>query len=57
MVTAAVKGKNSLLLGRKAMTNLKDGVLKTRHITFQTNSQIVKAMIFPIVKYGCAVGP
>ena len=50
------EGKNSLLLGRKAMTNL-DGVLKTRHITFQTNSQIVKAMIFPIVKYGWAVGP
>ena len=44
--------KRPLLLGRKAMTNL-DGVLKTRHITFQTNSQIVKAMIFPVVVYGC----
>ena len=47
-----MKGKNCLLLGRKAMTNL-DGILKTRRITLQTNIQIVKAMIFPIVKNGC----
>ena len=41
-----------LLLGSKAMTNL-DGVLKSRNITLQIKVCIVKAMIFPVVIYGC----
>ena len=41
-----------LLLGRKAMTNL-DSVLKSRGITLLTKVCIVKAMIFPVVMYGC----
>ena len=41
-----------LLLGRKAMTNL-DSVLKSRDITLLTKVQIVKAMVFPVVIYGC----
>ena len=42
----------SLLLGRKAMTNL-DSILKSRDITFLTKVQIVKAMVYPVVMYGC----
>ena len=45
-----------LLLGRKAMTNL-DSVLKSKDITFPTKVHIVKAMIFPVVMYGCESGP
>ena len=41
-----------LLLGRKAMTNL-DSVLKSRDITVPTKVHIVKAMVFPVVTYGC----
>ena len=41
-----------LLLGRKAMINL-DNVLKIRNITLPTKFCIVKAMIFPVVRYGC----
>ena len=41
-----------MLLGRKAMTNL-DSVLKSRDITLPTKVHIVKAMIFPVVTYGC----
>ena len=41
-----------MLLGRKATTNL-DSVLKSRDITLLTKVQIVKAMAFPVVKYGC----
>ena len=41
-----------LLLGRKAMTNL-DSILKSRDITFSTNIYLVKAMVFPVVMYGC----
>ena len=41
-----------LLLGRKAMTNL-DSVLKSREITLLTKVPIVKAMVFPVVMYGC----
>ena len=41
-----------LLLGRKAMTNL-DSVLKSRDITLLTNVYLVKAMVFPVVMYGC----
>ena len=44
--------KRCLLLGRKAMTNL-DSILKSRDITLPTNVHIVKAMIFPVVTYGC----
>ena len=44
--------KRCLLLGRKAMTNL-DSVLKSRDITLPTKVHIVKAMVFPVVKYGC----
>ena len=52
MVTAAMKVKDALLLGRKAMTNL-DSVLKSRDITLPTKVRLVKAMVFPIVMYGC----
>ena len=44
--------KRSLLLGRKTMTDL-DSVLKSRDITLPTKVHIVKAMVFPVVKYGC----
>ena len=44
--------KRHLLLGRKAMTNL-DSVLKSRDITLPTKIHIVKAMVFPVVMYGC----
>ena len=44
--------KRQLLLGRKAMTNL-DSILKSRDITLLTKVPVVKAMIFPVVMYGC----
>ena len=44
--------KRCLLLGRKVMTNL-DSILKSRDITLSTNVHLVKAMIFPVVMYGC----
>ena len=44
--------KRCLLLGRKAMTNL-DSILKSRHITLPRKVHIVKAMVFPVVTYGC----
>ena len=44
--------KRCLLLGRKVMTNL-DSILKSRDITFPTNGHLVKAMVFPVVMYGC----
>ena len=44
--------RRQLLLGRKATTNL-DGVLKSRDITLLTKVHIVKAMVFPVVMYGC----
>ena len=64
MVTAAMKLKKTkkqtkkkhLLFGRRAMTNL-DSVLKSRDITFLTKVCLVKAMVFPVVMYGCGVGP
>ena len=46
------KIKRHLLLGRKVMTNL-DSVLKNRDITLPTKVHLVKAMIFPVVMYGC----
>ena len=44
--------KRRLLLGRKAMTNL-DSILKSRDITLPTKVHLVKAMVFPVVMYGC----
>ena len=44
--------KRCLLLGRKVMTNL-DSILKSRDITLPTKVRIVKAMVFPVVMYGC----
>ena len=44
--------KRCLLLGRKAVTNL-DSVLKSRDITLPTKVHLVKAMVFPVVMYGC----
>ena len=44
--------KRCLLLGRKAMTNL-DSILKSRDITFPTEVHLVKALVFPVVMYGC----
>ena len=51
MVTAAMKLRH-LLLGRKAMTNL-DSILKRKDITLSTKIHLVKAMVFPVVMYGC----
>ena len=51
MVTAAMKLRH-LLLGRKVMTNL-DSILKGRDITLPTKIHLVKAMVFPVVMYGC----
>ena len=44
--------KRLLLHGRKAMTNL-DSILKSRNITLPTKVSLVKAMVFPVVMYGC----
>ena len=52
MVTAAMKLKRHLLLGRKVMTNL-DSLLKSRDITLPTKVCLVKAMVFPVDMYGC----
>ena len=53
MVTAAMKLKDAcLLLRRKAMTNL-DSILKSRDITLPTKIHLVKAVVFPVVMYGC----
>ena len=51
MVTAAMKLKD-LFLGRKAMTNL-DSILKSRDITLPAKVYLVKAIVFPVVMYGC----
>ena len=50
MVTAAKQLKT--LLGKKVMTNL-DSILKSRHITLPAKVHIVKAMVYPVVMYGC----
>ena len=52
MVTLAMKLIRHLLLGRKVMTNV-DSILKSRDITLSTKLHLVKAMIFPVVMYGC----
>ena len=44
--------KRCLLLGRKVMTNL-DSIFKSRDITLPTNIRLVKAIVFPVVMYGC----
>ena len=44
--------KRRLLLGRKVMTNL-DSIFKSRDITLPTKARLVKAMVFPVVMYGC----
>ena len=46
--------KRHLLLGRKVMTNL-DSILKSRDITLPTEVPLVKAMVFPVVMYGCEI--
>ena len=51
MVTAAIKLRH-LFLGRKAMTNL-DSILKSRDITLLTKVHLVKAIVFPVIMYGC----
>ena len=51
MVTAAMKLKDNLLLGRKAMINL-DSILKRRFITLPAKVHLVKAMVFPVDMYG-----
>ena len=51
MVITAMKLR-CLLLGRKVMTNL-DSILKSRHFTLSTKVRLVKAMVFPVVMYGC----
>ena len=53
-MTATMKFKRHLLLGRKAMTNL-GSILKSRDITLPTNVHLVKAMISPVVMYGCEI--
>ena len=54
MVTAAMKLKDALLLGRKVMPNL-DSIFKSRDITLPTKVHLVKAMVFPVVMYGCEI--
>ena len=56
MMTAAMKLKKYLLLGRKAMTNL-DSILKSRGTILPTKVHLVKAMVFPVVMYGCESWP
>ena len=51
MVIAAMKLRR-LILGRKVMTNL-DSIFKSRDITVLTKVRLVKAMVFPVVMYGC----
>ena len=53
MVTAVMELKDAyLLLGRKVMTNL-DSILKSRDTTLPTKVHLVKAMVFPVIMYGC----
>ena len=50
----SLRNKRRLLLGRKIMKNL-DSILKSRNITLQTKVHIVKAMVFPVVMFGCEI--
>ena len=54
MVTCSNEIGRRLLLGRKAITNL-DSVLKSKDTTLLTKAHIVKAMVFPVVTYGCEI--
>ena len=54
MVTAATKFKKRLPLGRTVITNL-DSIFKSRDITLPTKVCLVKAMVFPVVVYGCEI--
>ena len=47
--------KRHLLLGRKAITNL-DSILKSRDVALLTKAYLIKAMVFPVVMYGCGSG-
>ena len=51
-ITAVGDCCHEILLGRKVMTNL-DSILKSRDITLPTKAHLVKAMVFPVVMYGC----
>ena len=53
-ITADGEIKRCLLFGRKAMTNL-DSILKSRDMTLPTKVCLVKAMVFPVVIYGCEI--
>ena len=55
LITLYAEVKRCLLLGRKAMTNL-DSILKSRDITLVTKVCLAKAMVFPVVMYGCKSG-
>ena len=52
MVTVAMKLKKCLPLGRKVMTNL-DSILKSREVALPAKVRLVKAVVFPVVMYGC----
>ena len=52
MVTAAIEIRRHLLLGRRAITNI-DSILKSIDITLLTKGHVVKAVVFPVVMYGC----
>ena len=52
MVTAAMRLKETWLLGRKAISNL-DSILKSKDVTLPTKIHLVKAMVFQVVMYGC----
>ena len=52
MVTVVMKLKDARTWGKKAMTNL-DSILKERDITLSTKVRLVKAMIFPVIRFGC----
>ena len=52
MVIAAMKLKDAYSFGRKVMTNV-DSILKSRDITLSTKVRLVKALVFPVVMYGC----
>ena len=54
MVTAAMKIKDAWSLGEKVMRKL-DSILKSRDITLPTNVWIIKAIVFPVVTYGCEI--
>ena len=54
MVAAATKLKDAWLLGKQTMANL-NNILKSRDITLPTKVRLVKAMVFPVIMYGCEI--